>query len=218
MRLVFKNRQDAGIRLSQKLFPYKNGQTIVLALPRGGVVVGYEIAKMLNVPIYPIIIRKIGLPYNPEFAIGGVGEDGTVYLDDNTIKTYEVTKEQIEKIIERERVEIQRQIRLYRNDVPLPSLRNKTVLLIDDGSATGISMRTALEVVIKQKPEEVICASPVCSSESISLLGLLAKKTICLLIPSDLSSVGSYYSDFSQTTDEEVISLLHKKTLSVATR
>lgn len=218
MALIFKNRQDAGIRLSQKLAPYKNGRTIVLALPRGGVIVGYEIAKMLHMPIYPIIVRKIGLPYNPEFAIGGVGENDTVYLDENTIKTYEVTKEQIEKIIKRERVEIQRRIRLYRNNIPLPSLHNKTVLLIDDGSATGISMRTALEVVMKYKPDQVICASPVCSNESISLLEPLAKKIVCLLTPYDLHNVGSYYSDFSQTTDEEVVSLLHKKTLSVSTR
>ncbi|PIS15506.1 phosphoribosyltransferase [Candidatus Roizmanbacteria bacterium CG09_land_8_20_14_0_10_41_9] len=218
MTFIFKNRQDAGIQLSQKLVSYKNSQVIVLALPRGGVVVGYEIAKMLRVSIYPIIVRKIGMPSNPEFAIGGVGEDGTVYLDENTINTYGVAKNQIEKIIQKERTEIQRRVWLYRKNTPLPPLRDKTVLLIDDGSATGISMRTALEVVINQKPEGVICVSPVCSSDSIRLLKPLAKEIICLLTLYDLRSISSYYFDFSQTTDEEVVSLLHKKTLSVPTR
>jgi predicted phosphoribosyltransferase len=202
----FSDRIDAGKRLAKALadFDVKNG--IVLAIPRGGVVVGYEIAKALSLPLDVIIPRKIGAPGNPELAIGAVAEDGTTILDDSLVAYMGVTQEYIREESERQKLEIKRRLKLYRQNEPYPNLKGLNVIVVDDGIATGSTMKAALASVKNMGAASVTVAVPVGPPSTIE--ELKADKIVCLYTPEYFQAIGQFYDDFSQTTDEEVIMLL----------
>ena len=204
----FSDRVDAGKRLGSALNDVVKKDALVLAIPRGGVVVGYEIAHMLGFDLDVIIPRKIGAPDNPELAIGAVTEDGTAILDDNLITYMSVTQDYIRMESERQRKEIQRRLNLYRQDAPPPNLKGRNVVVVDDGIATGSTMKAALASVKKQGAASVIVAIPVGPPSTIQELRRQADNVICLYMPEYFQAIGQFYSNFDQTSDEEVIELL----------
>jgi len=207
--MIFANRVDAGRRLAARLEEYRSPDTIVLAIPRGGVVIGYEVARALDAPLDVTIPRKIGAPGQPELAIGAVGDD-VVVLDDRTISYLHVRDEYITEEIERQKAEIERRWRLYRDDRPFPDVKGKTVLLVDDGMATGATTLAAARAVRAKEPGRLVLAVPVAPVESVARLRPEVDEIVVLETPEPFFSVGSWYSVFDQTSDEEVIDLLHR--------
>lgn len=206
---TFINRVEAGKELASKLRDFAgSNNAIVLAIPRGGVVVGYEVAHTLKVPLDVIIPRKLGAPSNPELAIGAVTEDGTTILDEQLVNYLGVSKAYIEEESRRQREEISRRLRLYRGDVPYPNLRNRSVIIVDDGVATGSTIRAALDSLRKRGAKTVVIAVPVGPLSTIRELQRKADRVVCLSTPEDFYAIGQFYSDFNQTPDEEVIALL----------
>ena len=204
----FANRVEAGKRLASALADFAGKNAIVLAIPRGGVVVGYEIAKMLHLPLDVIIPRKIGAPDNPELAIGAMTEDGTIILDDNLIAYIGVTGNYIKEESERQKREIERRLKFYRQSESSPSLRGHDVIIVDDGIATGSTMKAALASVKNRGAKTVTVAVPVAPPSTIKELEKQADHVVCLYTPEYFQAIGQFYNDFSQTTDEEVIQLL----------
>jgi len=204
----FSDRVDAGKRLAAALKDFTGKKGIVLAIPRGGVVVGFEIAKALNLPLDVIIPHKLGAPDNPELAIGAVAEDGTMILDKNLIAYMEVPREYIEAEAERQKQEIQRRLKLYRQDAPNLNLKGLDVIVVDDGIATGSTMKAALASVKNRGAATVTVAVPVGPPSTIVELKKQADRAVCPYTPEYFAAIGQFYNDFSQTTDEEVIQLL----------
>lgn len=206
---MFEDRADAGKQLLKQLKEHV-GKAIVLALPRGGVAVGYEIAKGLHIPLSVIISRKLGAPYNPELGIGAIAEGNNQVLDKQIIKALGIFPEELARIRDSEQKEIKRRVDLYRNGKPLPNLAGKTVILVDDGLATGVTARVAIEAIRKKRPKRLIFAVPVCASDTVELIKKVVDKFICLHFPYDLQAIGMYYKDFKQMTDSEVLILLNR--------
>jgi putative phosphoribosyl transferase len=204
----FADRIDAGKRLALALKDFIGKKAIVLAIPRGGVVVGHEIADDLNLPLDVIIPRKIGAPNNPELAIGAMTEDGTIILDENLVTYLGVIEDYIKEESDRQKLEIERRMKLYRQDVPYPSLENLDVIIVDDGIATGSTMKAALASVKNRGANTVTVAIPVGPPSTIAELEKQADKVVCLYTPEYFQAIGQFYDDFTQTTDDEVIKLL----------
>ena len=204
----FTDRVEAGKRLASALTDFAGKNGIVLAIPRGGVVVGYEIAKALSLPLDVIIPRKIGAPDNPELAIGAMTEDGTIILDDNLITHIGVQRDYIKAESERQKHEIERRLKLYRQNEPYPSLKGLDVIIVDDGIATGSTMKAALASVKNRGASTVTVAVPVGPPSTIKELKKQADRVVCLYAPEYFQAIGQFYTDFNQTTDEEVIQLL----------
>ena len=208
---MFADRRDAGVQLISRLKEYKDQQgVIVLALPRGGVATGYEIARSLNMPLDIVIVRKIGFPGQPELGIGAVSETGTVVLNTSIISTYGVPKEYIEREVSRQKEEISRRVKLYRKGKRLPSLEGKTVILVDDGAATGATMKSAITTLKEENLKKLIVALPVAPPGVVKELEQMVDLFICIETPFDFMAVGSYYHDFTQVSDEEVINFLER--------
>jgi len=195
---------DAGKRLAAALTSFKSKDAIVLVIPRGGIVVGFEIAKAIGAPLDIIVPRKIGAPDNPELAIGAVAEDGTTILNERLVADLGVSEDFIKNESERQRAEIERRLASYRNDVPYPSLKNRVVIIVDDGIATGYTMKAALASVRKKGAKSVVIAIPVGPPSTIKELERVTDHVICLYTPEEFYAIGEFYEDFSQTTDEEV--------------
>ena len=206
----FTDRVDAGKRLASALSNFSGKKGIVLAIPRGGVPVGFEIAKTLKIPLDVIIPRKIGAPDNPELAIGAVAEDGTAILDDHLVKYLAVSREYIKEAIERQKQEIQRRLETYRQDSSYPNLKGFDVIVVDDGIATGSTMKAALASVKNRGAASITVAVPVGPPSTIEELEEVADRVVCLYTPEYFQAIGQFYSDFGQTTDEEVIKLLQE--------
>lgn len=206
----FTDRVDAGKRLASALKGFSGKKGLVLAIPRGGVVVGYVIAKALNLPLDVIIPRKIGAPDNPELAIGAVAEDGTAILDDNLITYLSVSREYIKEETERQKQEIERRLKLYRQDTSYPDLKGLDVIVVDDGIATGSTMKAALASVKNRGAASVTVAVPVGPPSTIEELNEMADRVVCLCTPEYFQAIGQFFTDFSQTSDEEVIKLLRE--------
>jgi putative phosphoribosyl transferase len=204
----FVDRVDAGKRLASELKNFSGKKGMVLAIPRGGVVVGYMIAKTLNLPLDIIIPRKIGAPDNPELAIGAVAEDGTAILDQNLIKYLGVSREYVIEETERQRQEIKRRLKLYRQELSYPDLKGLDVIVVDDGIATGSTMKAALASVKNRGASSITVAVPVGPPSTIEELEKMADRVVCLFTPEFFQAIGEFYRDFSQTSDEEVIDLL----------
>jgi len=205
---LFKDRIEAGKRLASALRSFAGKGAIVLAIPRGGVVVGFEVARTLGLPLDVIIPRKIGAPDNPELAIGAMTEDGTVILDESLISYLGVPEAYVKEESNRQKLEIERRLRLYRGEVLYPTLRNRDVIIVDDGIATGSTMKAALASTRKRGAKSVIVAIPVGPSSTIRELKKEADHVVCLHTPESFQAIGEFYEDFAQTTDEEVTSLL----------
>ncbi len=204
----FADRIDAGKRLASALANFAGKNAIVLAIPRGGVVVGYEIAKALNSPLDVIIPRKIGAPGNPELAIGAMTEDGTIILEDALIRYMGVPVDYIKEESELQKREIERRLKFYRQNEPYPNLRGHDVIIVDDGIATGSTMKAALASVKNRGAKTVTVAVPVAPPSTIKELKKQADRVVCLNTPEYFQAIGQYYTDFTQTPDEEVIQLL----------
>lgn len=181
-----------------------------MALPRGGVVTGYEIARYLDVPLDIIIVRKIGFPGQPELGIGAVSETGIVVLNQSIISTYTVSKDYIEREISRQKEDISRRIKLYRKGKELQDLEGKTIILVDDGVATGATMKAAITTLREGKLTKLIVAFPVAPPAVADELEQMVDEFICIETPVDFMAVGTYYRDFTQVSDKEVIELLQK--------
>jgi len=207
--LIFKNRRQAGEMLAPLLQEYKgNPDTIVLGLPRGGVVVAFEVARALDLPLDIIVSRKIGAPGNPEFAIGAVTEYSVSLPDKRTIQYYEIPPEYINQKIAEEKAEALRRAEIYRNRRPPMDIKDKTVILVDDGIATGATMRAAVKSARKKGAEKIVVAVPVLSKDMLEKMEEEADAVISVYAPENLFAVGSFYESFQQVSNEEVVKLL----------
>lgn len=206
--MIFENRQEAGKQLAIKLAKFQDESPIVLALPRGGIPIGFEIAKALHAPMDVLVVRKIGSPYNPELGIGAIAEDNVQVLDESTINLLKISKKELNRAINKQRKEVKRRVTLYRNNNPLPILKNKVIILVDDGLATGVTARCAIAFIKKRKPRQLIFASPVCAYGTVGKFKNLVDNVICITTPVNFAAVGSWYRQFEQVTDEEATKIL----------
>ena len=207
----FINRGEAGRELAGLLRAYADRpDVIVLALPRGGVPVAAEVAAMLDAPLDVLAVRKLGVPWNEEFALGALAPDDIVFLDREVIQAAGLTRAEVARVLVDERHELSRRERLYRDGRPEPALEGRTVILVDDGLATGSTMRVAVEAVRRHRPAHVIVAVPVASPEACRDLAGVADGCTCAATPEPFGSVGAWYLDFGQVTDSEVIDLLRR--------
>ncbi|MCW8451460.1 phosphoribosyltransferase [Legionella quinlivanii] len=204
----YTDRCQAGRQLATYLEKYKNSDAIVLGLPRGGVPVACEVAKKLHLPLDMLIVRKLGLPGYKELAMGAIASGGTVFFNEELIKTYKVTSEAIEAVIKSETHELLRREAVYRGKRPYPVLTGKRVILIDDGIATGATLKAAVETIKKQNPSSITIAVPVADPVVSKELEKIVDEVVCPLLPSDIQAVGLWYDDFRQISDKEVLSLL----------
>ena len=204
------DRADAGKKLAVSLSSYKNSKdAIIIALPRGGIITGQEVAKELNLPFDIIIPRKIGAPHNPELAIGAIIED-EVLLNDDLIQSMDIDKEYIEQTIEKEKRDINRKKRIWRKERPPIQWRGKTILIIDDGVATGSTMKASVRYLKKQPIKKLVVAIPVGPAETIDELKEMADEVICLQAPEMFLAVGQFYEKFTQTDDKAIVEIMGK--------
>lgn len=207
----FRNRTDAGRRLAAELTAYANrADVIVLALPRGGVPVGYEVAMTLDVALDVFVVRKLGLPWQEELAMGALASGGVRILDESLIRIAHVSAEDLRRVTETEQAELTRRERQYRGERPFPDLTGKTVILVDDGLATGSTMRAAVAALRLERPARIVVAVPVAAPETCAAFRDVADEIICAETPEPFHAVGLWYEDFSQTSDTEVHELLER--------
>jgi len=206
----FRNREDAGRRLAERLVRYRDERPIVFALPRGGVPVGYQVARALDAPLDVFVARKLGAPGQPEFGIGAVSVGGVRILNEDIVRRLGIPEDYLERVTQRETAEVERRLRHFRGDRPEPTIRGRTVILVDDGLATGVTARAAVAALRQREPRRLILAAPVCAAQTSELLAPEVDELVCLEAPSDLGAIGFWYRDFAQTSDEEVIELLER--------
>jgi len=216
MMVQLENRSDGGRRLAKALKRYAGySDVVVLALPRGGVPVGYEIATCLGAPLDVFLVRKLGVPGHEEYAMGAIASGGVIVLSHDVVRQLHISDEEIERVIERESHELERREVAYGAGRIDP--QHRTVILVDDGLATGSTMKAAVEAVRKKGPREVIVAVPVAPRSADREFRELADDFICILQPEDFCAVGEWYLDFQQTTDDEVRDLLQRAGQMAAT-
>jgi len=208
---TFYDRQEAGRQLARYLMRYAGDcNTIVLALPRGGVPVAYEVAAALRAPLDIYIVRKLGAPGHEELAIGALAADGSCVVDEAAVRYLGVSPRMLEEIVQRELLELKRRELAYRGNRPEPDVRGKTVVVVDDGLATGATMTSVVRALRQKHPAKIIVAVPVGSQEAVEALGNVADGVIAVDIPHEFLAVGHRYRNFSQTSDEEVRELLER--------
>lgn len=206
---IFRNRTEAGELLAAQLIQYaKHPDGLVLALPRGGVPVAAEIARKLELPLELCLVRKLGLPAQPELAIGAIALDGIMVLNEPVIQQFQVSQQTLLQVAEAERQELERRRQLYQADRALLSLTGRLIILVDDGIATSATLRAAIAFISRQRTQSITVTAPVAPPETCELLQKLVDEVICLIMPDPLDSIGRWYEDFSQTSDQEVCRLL----------
>jgi putative phosphoribosyl transferase len=204
----FADRREAGVVLATELQHLDSDDVVVLALPRGGVPVAYEVARRLGAPMDVFVVRKLGMPGYPELAMGAIASGGVRVMNDDVLTWYRPSASAIEAVTLEERAELERRERAYRDGRPLAPVKGRVAILVDDGLATGSSMRAAVLAVRRLHPARVVVAVPVGAREACDTLREIADDVVCLSMPKPFSSVGMWYVDFSQTTDQEVRQLL----------
>jgi predicted phosphoribosyltransferase len=207
--MAFRDRQDAGRQLAVALEPYRRERAIVLALPRGGVVVGYEVARHLNKPLDVLVVRKVGAPGHEELAVGAIGPNNVLIWNREVLAHLRVDPARLQERVAQEQDELARRLRAFRDDRPFPGLEGQTVILVDDGLATGATARAAVEAVKAMRPGKVVLAVPVGSRSTVSGLRHDVDALVCLETPDYFEAVSQWYVSFPQNTDQEVIRLLH---------
>jgi putative phosphoribosyl transferase len=214
---IFADRKEAGAELAKHLEPYRGRPNlIVLALPRGGVPVAYEVAQALDAPLDVFVVRKLGLPGQPEYAIGAIAAGGVRVLNEEITGYLGIRPEAIEQVVGREQIELARQERAFRDRRPPIDAADRTVVLVDDGLATGSTMKAAVQALRAQDLAEIIVAAPVGSPQACAELAGIADSVVCAYSPERFSAVGLWYRDFSQTTDGEVRTLLAAREAALA--
>jgi putative phosphoribosyl transferase len=208
--LPFANRREAGQRLAQALRAYAGRDLLVLALPRGGVPVAFEVAKALKAELEVMVVRKLGVPYQEELAMGALASGGARVLNHEVIANLGLSEDVIEEVTRREEQELARRERAYRGDRPFPKVKGRTVILVDDGLATGATMRAAVAALKTLGPAAIVVAVPVAPPDTAAKLREEVDDLVCLATPENFYAVGQWYVDFSQTSDEEVRELLAK--------
>lgn len=219
MQERFLDRSDAGRQLARALSVYGGrGDVMVLGLPRGGVPVAYELAMALDAPLDVFVVRKLGLPGHEEFGIGAIASGGVRVVDDAVLRAYGIDHKTLDQITEREMRELERRERLYRDDRTFPDVHGRTVILVDDGLATGSTMRAAVAALRAEGPHEIAVAAPVGARETCEALQAEVDELVCLWTPEPFYAVGLWYENFDQTTDEEVHDLLARAAARYAHR
>jgi putative phosphoribosyl transferase len=213
----FRNRTEAGKLLGAKLAEYANrSDIIVLALPRGGVTVAFEVAKMLNAPLDVCLVRKLGVPGHKELAMGAIASGGSRVINENIVHWLRISEQTIDDVVAMEMRELERRHRAYRGNRPPPQVKNHTVILVDDGIATGATMRAAIATVKQQQPRELVVAVPVAPPSTCEELQASVDKVVCVMMPIDLYGIAIWYEEFDQTSDTEVCELLAKHKILAA--
>jgi len=212
MTTRYRNRAEAGCRLAGKLRHYAGRPgVVVLALPRGGVPVGYEVARALDAPLDVFIVRKLGLPSHPELAIGAIASGGIRVIDREAMSHFDVTEEDLAVVAIAEQRELERRERQYREGLPAPDVTDKTVILVDDGLATGATMAAGATALLAQRPARLVVAVPVAAPETCDAFREIVDDVVCAETPEPFHAVGDWYEDFSETSDEEVQELLARR-------
>jgi putative phosphoribosyl transferase len=205
----FRNRTDAGQRLASLLRVYSHRpDVIVLALPRGGVPVAFEVARALHAPLDVLVVRKLGLPGNEELAMGAITSGGVEFHHQSVLESFQVSADALARVVQRERAELARRERAYRGDRPFPAIAGQTVILVDDGIATGSTMHAAVRALQLKHPAAIVVAVPVASEAAVNSLRLSGAQVITELIPEDFFAIGQFYRDFTQTSDADAERLL----------
>jgi putative phosphoribosyl transferase len=209
--MQFYDRHEAGRLLAEKLNHYQgNDNVLILGLARGGVVVAFEVAKILSLPLNVVVPRKIGAPGNPELALGSIMENGEGVFNHSIIHMLGVSQHYIEHEIEKEKVRAQQRLTLYRQYAPLPDVKKQTVILVDDGIATGSTMLASIQAMRQAEAQRIVVAVPVASSDALKAMEQAADEVVCLYSREDFIGVGMYYRVFDQTDDKEVVHLLQE--------
>jgi putative phosphoribosyl transferase len=206
----FEDRRDAGRRLAGKLLRLEGERPVVFALPRGGVPVGYEISRSLGAPLDVFVSRKLGAPGQPEFGIGAVAAGGVRVLNEDVVRRLGIPDDYVEQVTARETAEVGRRLRYFRSGRPEPAVGGRTAILVDDGLATGVTARAAVEALRLRGPRRLVLAAPVCAAQTAELLRPGVDELVCLESPTDLGAIGFWYRNFEQTSDEEVVDLLER--------
>jgi putative phosphoribosyl transferase len=204
-----RDREDAGRRLAERLAAYRDEDPVVLALPRGGVPVGYEISRSLEVTLDVFVARKLGAPEQPEYGIGAVAQGGVRVLNEDAVRDLGIPDDYVERAAEEETAEIERRLGILRGEGrPEPEIRGRTVILVDDGLATSVTARAAVEALRLREPQRLVLAVRVCAVQTRETVRLEVDEMVCLQTPSDLGAIGLWYEAFEQVSDEEVVELL----------
>jgi putative phosphoribosyl transferase len=215
--IPFFDRRDAGEKLAARLTEYANRPAVlVLALPRGGVPVAYEVARLLHVPLDVFVVRKLGVPGDEELAMGAIASGGVRILNEDVTSRMHLSEEVIDAVAKREQEELERREQLYRGDQPPPDVRGRTTILIDDGLATGSTMRAAATALREMRPHKIVVAVPVAAAETCELLRSEVDEVVCAATPEPFTAVGAWYSEFLQISDDEVRDLLRRAALYLA--
>lgn len=216
---LFRNRMEAGRILADQLSKYVNRpDVLVLGLPRGGVPVAFQVAKALHVPLDVLVVRKLGMPGEPELAIGAIASGGVRVINDEVVQAYGISSQVIDRVATSELQELLRRERLYRGGEPLPDVRGRTIILVDDGIATGSTMRAAILALRRQQCARIVVAVPVAAAATCDDLRTMVDDLVCVMTPEFFLGIGQWYEDFSQTSDDEVRMLIERAGRELNTR